>query len=71
MESLLTGEFAKIFPFTKFNVKRVTGDFEMNPSGIPILDKNPDGSLVDKQGREVNPRGYLADKNDNVIDDRG
>lgn len=70
VESLLTGEFAKIFPFTKFNVKRVTGDFEMNPSGNPILDKKPDGSLVDKQGRVVNPRGYLIDKDGNVIDDR-
>lgn len=47
-ESLLSGEPPKIFPFTKFNAKRVTGDFEMNPSGIPILDKGPDGSLLDK-----------------------
>lgn len=46
--SLLSNEFPKIFPFTKFNPKRVTGDFEMNPSGIPILDKAKDGTLLDR-----------------------
>lgn len=68
---LKTGEFPKIFPFTKFNVLSVTGDFEMNPLGNPMLDKRPDGKLVDKQGRVVNPRGYLVDERGNVIDKRG
>lgn len=31
------GEFPKIFPFTKFNITRVQGDYDMNPSGNPIL----------------------------------
>lgn len=34
---LKSGEFPKIFPFTKFNVKRVQGDFELSPSGNPKL----------------------------------
>lgn len=36
---LKNGEFPKIFPFTKFNIKRVLGDFEMDPLGNPILEK--------------------------------
>lgn len=42
----------------------------MNPSGIPILDKAPDGALIDRQKRPVNSRGYLVDPTGNVIDDR-
>lgn len=37
---LKNGEPPKIFPFTKFNIKNVLGDFEMDPLGNPILDKN-------------------------------
>lgn len=33
-------EIPKIFPFTKFNVKNVMGDYEPDPLGIPILDKD-------------------------------
>jgi hypothetical protein len=42
------GEFPKIFPFTKFNIKRIQGDFEMDPLGNPILDKGPAGLLLDR-----------------------
>lgn len=70
-QSLKGGEFIKIFPFTKFNINAVQGDYEMNASGNPILVKNKDGSLSDKKGRPVNGRGYLIDKDGNVIDDRG
>lgn len=69
---LKSGEFPKIFPFTKFNINRVQGDFEMDPSGNPILSRNPSGSgLVDRKGRMVNERGYLIDIKGNVIDIRG
>jgi hypothetical protein len=51
---LKNGEFPKIFPFTKFNIKRIQGDFEMDPLGNPILDKLPNGDLVDRQGKRVN-----------------
>lgn len=64
-------EVPKIFPFTKFNVKNVLGDFEMDPLGIPILDKDKNGGFIDNQGRKVNQKGYLIDKEGNVIDKNG
>jgi hypothetical protein len=70
-QHLKEGEFPKIFPFTRFNINRVLGDFEMDPGGMPILEKNHNGALIDKQGRMVNRKGYLIDKNGNVIDIRG
>lgn len=45
---LKNGEFPKIFPFTKFNIKKIQGDFEMDPLGNPILDKGPQGELLDR-----------------------
>lgn len=42
---LKNGEFPKIFPFTKFNIKRVQGDFEISPSGNPILAKAQQGGF--------------------------
>jgi hypothetical protein len=66
---LKNGEFPKIFPFTKFNIKRVLGSFEMDPLGNPILDKgqNP-GEWLDRDGKLVNQRGYFIDSEGNVID---
>ena len=64
-------EIPKIFPFTKFNIKNVLGDFEMDPLGVPILDKDKKGNLVDQHGRVVNAKGYLIDENDNIIDKNG
>jgi hypothetical protein len=40
-------EIPKIFPFTKFNVKNVLGDFEMDPLGVPMLQKDKKGNLKD------------------------
>jgi len=68
---LKNGEFPKIFPFTKFNIKRVLGDFEMDPLGNPILDRGSDGTFVDRNGKRVNARGYFVDKQGNVIDKLG
>ena len=48
------GEFPKIFPFTRFNIQRVLGDVEMDPSSRPVLQKNAKGHTVDRQGRLVN-----------------
>jgi len=45
---LKNGEFPKIFPFTKFNIKKIQVDFEMDPLGNPILDKGPQGELLDR-----------------------
>merc|ERR1711998_19541 len=64
-------EIPKIFPFTKFNIKNVLGDFEMDPLGNPILDKDGKGNLVDRQGRRVNSKGYLIDGDGNVINRHG
>merc|ERR1711990_979298 len=64
-------EIPKIFPFTKFNIKNILGDFEMDPVGNPILDKDKNGNLIDRQGQRVNPKGYLIDKNGNVINKDG
>jgi len=64
-------EIPKVFPFTKFNVKNVMGDFEMDPLGVPILDRDANGNLIDNQGRRVNSKGYMVDKEGNVIDKNG
>ena len=68
-----SGEFPKIFPFTKFNIERIRGDLETNPTnGTPVLKKSTSGSgYVDRKGRLVNIRGYLIDKQGNVIDHHG
>lgn len=71
MTDLKSGEFPKIFPFTKFNVSRVLGDFEMSPAGNPMLKKRVDGTYIDNQGQVVNERGYLVDEYGNVIDHDG
>ena len=48
------GEFPKFFPFTRFTIKSVMGEFE-------------NGDLNDIKGRLVNKKGYLIDKNGNVV----
>ena len=65
------GEVPKIFPFTKFNIQNIQGDFEMDPVGNPILERRPDGSFVDREGKRVNARGYYCDEHGNVIDKKG
>lgn len=40
---LKNGEFPKLFPFTKFNIKKIQGQFEIDPNGKPILKKSPSG----------------------------
>jgi len=64
-------EIPKIFPFTKFNIKNVMGDFEMDPLGVPILDRDAQGNLIDNKGHKVNSKGYLIDSDGNVIDKDG
>lgn len=61
-KTLRNGEFAKFFPFTKFSIKTVMGDFELDGANMPILDRKPNGNLNDKQGRLVNSKGYTVDK---------
>jgi hypothetical protein len=68
---LKSGEFPKIFPFTKFNISRVTGEFDLDAKGNVMLLKDSNGGFADKKGRKVNMRGYLIDAQGNVIDIRG
>jgi len=68
---LKNGEFPKIFPFTKFNIKRIQGDYDTDGKGQPVLQKTSTDGFVDKKGRAVNQRGYLIDTQGNVIDIRG
>ena len=64
-------EIPKLFPFLKFNVDDIKGDFEMDPLGNPELSKNPSGQLIDNKGRVVNEKGYLVDQNGNIKNNRG
>ena len=68
---LSNDEIPKIFPFTKFNIKNIQGDFEMDPLGNPILDKKKDGNFVDREGKRVNQKGYLVDSKGNVVNKYG
>lgn len=68
---LKDGEFPKIFPFTKFSLKAITGDFDLNATGAPVLSKGKTGGFQDKKTRVVNQKGYLIDQAGNVIDYRG
>jgi hypothetical protein len=68
---LYDDEIPKIFPFTKFNIKSILGEFEMDPLGNPILDKDAKGNLKDTNGKRVNKKGYLIDEKGNVINKRG
>ena len=65
------GEVPKIFPLTKFNIQNIQGDFEMDPVGNPILERKPDGSFVDREGKRVNQRGYFCDEHGNIVDKKG
>lgn len=65
------GEFPKIFPFSKFNLDNVSGNYDRNPDGTFIFKKNSKGELVDNDGNLVNSKGYLIDKDGNLIDKRG
>ena len=57
----------------RFHIKEVIGDLERDPrSGRPLLKKDaPTGRFWDKQGREVNKRGYLVDRKGNVVNSLG
>jgi hypothetical protein len=64
-------EIPKLFPFLKFNLDEIKGDYEMDPLGNPMLHKTRDGFLVDSKGRKVNEKGYLLDDDGNVRNKRG
>ena len=61
------GEIPKLFPFLKFNIDEIRGDFEMDPLGNPMLQRTKDGHLLDNKGTRVNPKGYLLDEHGHVV----
>jgi hypothetical protein len=69
--TLKSGEFAKFFPFTRFSIKTVQGDFELDGANMPILARKPNGDLNDNQGRLVNTKGYTVDSKGNIVNARG
>lgn len=64
-------EIPKFFPFLKFNVEDIKGEFEMDPLGNPMLQKTADGQYLDNNGKNVNEKGYLIDKDGNIKNKRG
>merc|ERR1711935_242560 len=57
-------EIPKIFPWTKFNVKNVLGDFEMDPLGNPILEKDKNGNVINKEGKMMFKKKLLDSEDD-------
>jgi hypothetical protein len=68
---LKNGEFPKIFPYTKFNIKSIQGEYDLDPHGNPAISTDQNGNPVDRMHRAVNKRGYLVDRNGNIVDKRG
>lgn len=64
---LYEDEYPKIMPFSKFNVKNVLGDFEMDPLGQPILEKQGENDFKDRAGQKVNSKGYMIDREGNIV----
>ena len=65
------GEPPKIFPHTLFDIDRIKGNVDLDQKGNPKLTQSKTGPLKDKDGNNVNPRGYLTDQKGNVIDRNG
>jgi len=55
----------------QFKAQDVMGEFDKDPRGDIILEKDAQGNLVDKKGRRVNNKGYLIDKDGNIVDHKG
>jgi hypothetical protein len=63
------GEPPKVLGFTKFNLGRIQGNYDLDAKGNPILTKGKKtGEFFDKDGNLVNKKGYLVDSNGNIID---
>ncbi len=64
-------DIPKLFPFLKFDVDDIKGDFELDPVGNPMLHKTKGGGLIDDKGHRVNEKGYLIDENGNIRNKKG
>lgn len=54
-----------------FNPHEVRGHFDYDKNGNPIIKKDGSGGFVDKRGVPCSGRGYLIDKDGNIIDHAG
>lgn len=70
-DHLKNNEPPKFFPFTRFDAKKITGEFDQDADGLPNILKSSDGLLMDNKGRTVTKKGYLCDSAGNVIDKQG
>ena len=65
------GEIPMPYVFEKFNFNphEILGNFDFDKkTEKPIILKNKQGHLVDKNLRDVNPSGFLIDEYCNIID---
>ena len=69
--TLIGGEFPKLFSFTKFPANQVTGDYELNAKGEPILIRKAGNKLFDRQGKQVNASGYFCNDAGSITDSTG
>lgn len=69
-----SGEIPMPFALEKFNFNphEIIGNFDYDKkTDKPIILKNKQGHLVDKNLRNVNPSGFLIDEYCNIIDNQG
>lgn len=55
----------------KFDLKEVMGALDKDRKGHVIIRRDAKGKLVDKLNRLVNQKGYLTDKDGNVVSSEG
>jgi len=68
------GEIPKIFAFSKFSQAKITGEFDVDQYGHPILYKDKSlgpGVFSDRTGNKVNKNGLLIDSYGNILDKKG
>ncbi len=78
-----TGEIPKVFKELLFKNettespsvadqlwKELSGSFKQKKDGSLVLpkSKNPEGTILDKDGRTCSQEGYLMDQNGNIVD---
>jgi hypothetical protein len=66
----ITAKVSKTGKRPDFQLEDIMGKFEIDDSGNYIILRGDDGSLLDKDARIVNKRGYLIDRIGNIINNR-
>ena len=66
------GDLPKLFNYEgkRFDIRDVIGQFNKDDTG-KIITKNSKDGLIDNLGRRVNEKGYLIDKQGNIVDVNG